>query len=349
MSEHFRLNKDEAHRFCVEVFTEVGISKENAEAIADHLILASLRGVDSHGIIRVPFYLEGLENDLISGDINPQVEKETPISARIDGRRGMGVVVASDATDLAIDKAKEKGAGLVAVKNLGHVGMLAYYTIRIAKEKLVGFSFANGPAWVAPFGGTEKVLGTNPLSYGFPTDENSEPIIFDIATSVSASFKIKDYEQKNKEIPKGWAVDEEGNPITNPARARKEGRLLPFGKHKGYGFGLLSELLASPVAGGIPSVDVVLHASTQGGFFVGALDPTMFRKREDYKKDIQELVGRLKSTKTTEEYDEVMLPGELERKTKSERTKNGIPVAETLWENLNEVAEKLDIEPPKSI
>jgi len=164
--------------------------------------------------------------------------------------------------------------------------MLAYYTKRIAENNLIGFAFANGPALVAPWGGAERVFSTNPISYGYPTKD--KPIVLDIATSATAHFKIKVAMIRGEELAPGLALDKDGNPTIDPTKAF-EGILLPFGAHKGYGFSLLVTLMIVPLIGETFDKDVVLHASTQGGFFVMAIDPMLLRESRSSSKTSREL------------------------------------------------------------
>ena len=348
MVEYLRFSKDDLYQFCIEAFTKAGVPKSDAELLADHLVTASLRGVDSHGVIRVPYYVDGIKKGLVSPVTKITIIKETPISALIDGGKGLGIVVANEAMKMAIKKAKNSGVGLIGAKNLGHVGMLAYYTKKIAKEKLIGFAFANGPALVAPWGGAEKVFGTNPLSYAFPVDDK-EPIVLDIATSAMASFKIKVAALRGEKIPEGVGLDPDGNPTTDPTKVFRVGTILPFGKHKGYGLSLLVELMSYVLTGALPSTKVPIHASVQGGFFIMAVDPTLFRSYEEYSKDVKELMEKIKSCKPAKGFDEVFLPGEIEDRTTKERLEKGIPIDKGTLKELEQVAKELNIRLPKPL
>jgi LDH2 family malate/lactate/ureidoglycolate dehydrogenase len=345
-SEAIRVRKDDLYNFCVNVFVKAGVPEEEAKIVSEHLVEASLRGVDSHGVIRVPYYIEGIKKGLVNAKSNVSIVKETPVSALLDGGNGLGQVVAKKAMEIAIEKAKTSGVGLVGAKNLGHVGMLAYYTKRLAENKLVGFAFANGPALVAPWGGAERVFGTNPLSYGFPT--KNKPIVLDIATSATAHFKIKVAMIRGEELAPGLALDKDGNPTTDPKKAF-EGILLPFGAHKGYGFSLLVTLMTVPLIGGTFDKDVVLHASTQGGFFVMAINPTLFREYEEFIEDVQRVVNTIKSTKPAKGFKEVLLPGEIEERIAEERSKNGIPIDLEVWKSFEELSKEYGVELPKPL
>lgn len=335
----------ELQRFCEKIFMRAGVPKAWAENVAEHLVLANLRGVDSHGVIRVPYYITGIRKGWIRSEVRIETLKETPITALIDGGGGLGIVVAAKATEIVIDKAKKNGVALVGARNLGHVGMLAYYTQRIADEALIGFACTNAPAAVAPWGGRERVFGTNPISLGFPVGEG-KPIIIDMATSALAGFKILVMKLQNKKLPLGSALDKEGRVTTDPAEALR-GVLLPFGKYKGYSLSLIVEILSSALVGGPTSKEVIPHASTQGGFLAAALDPSVFRAYDEYDVDMKKIIKAVTSCPPMEGVQRVLLPGEIEERTFQKRRKEGIPIDGETWEKLRKVAEELKVDLPK--
>jgi len=249
--EYVKVLAKEAQDFCVECFLKFGVPKEDVENIADHLVLANLRGVDSHGIIRIPYYTEGIRKGLVKPKSDIRVVEESSSITLLDGGNGLGIPVATKATDLAIDKAKSTGVGIVGVRNLGHVGMLAYYIKKAIGHGFIGFACVNAPAVMAPWGGRERIFGTNPMSIGFPMDDGRS-IILDMATSVMAHFKIKVAALKGEKISEGVALDRQGRPATDPKEAF-EGVLLPFGGYKGYGLVLAIEVLTSALLGALQS------------------------------------------------------------------------------------------------
>lgn len=320
---------------------------DHARIIADHLVTANLRGVDSHGVVRIPHYLEGLEKGYLKARSEIRTIRESNLSALLDGGDLPGIIVAAEATDLALKKARSSKISLVGSIRLGHVGMLAYYTGRIAEEGFIGFACANSPSRVAPWGGAERVLGTNPISVGIPVD-GGRPIIIDMATSAIASFKIRIALMRGESIPPNSALTRDGKPTTDPREAR-EGALLPFGGHKGYAIGLLVEILSSAFIGGPASWKIVDHASTQGGFLVAAVDPEIFRTREEYSRDVREIIARVKSCKLAEGFSEILVPGELEDRIYETRLREGIPLDRETVKALRGVAEKLGVEFPKKM
>uniref|UniRef100_A0A7C5XJ56 Ldh family oxidoreductase n=1 Tax=Ignisphaera aggregans TaxID=334771 RepID=A0A7C5XJ56_9CREN len=344
MVVYVKVFADELHRFTSECFVRYSVPKEDADIIADHLVLANLRGVDSHGIIRIPVYIEGIKKGYVKPFSKPQIIKETAVSVLIDGGGGLGIPIATKAIDIAIEKCRSVGLAVVGVRNLGHVGMLAYYTLKIARNNLIGLAAANGPALVAPWGGAEPVFGTNPISIAFPT--SSKPIVIDMATSAIASFKIRLAALKGEKIPEGVALTKDGKPTTDPKEAHL---LLPFGGYKGYAIALTIEILSGILVGGLLSKNVINHGSTQGGFFVLAIDPTMFREYNEYLKDIDTLTKMIKSCKPAQGFNEILLPGEPEDRIYEERLRSGIPIDINTWKMLTEVAKELNIELPKTL
>jgi LDH2 family malate/lactate/ureidoglycolate dehydrogenase len=341
---YVKVSVDELRRFASECFVKCGVVKGDADIVADHLVLANLRGVDSHGVIRIPVYIEGIKKGYVRPFSESRVIREDVAVALIDGGGGLGIPIATRATDIAIRKCKSVGLAAVGVRNLGHVGMLAYYTLKIAKNDLIGLAVANGPALVAPWGGAEPVFGTNPISIAFPTP--SKPIVIDMATSAMASFKILLAALKGEKIAEGVALTRDGKPTTDPKEAKI---LLPFGGHKGYSIALTIEIASGILVGGLLSKNIINHGSTQGGFLVLAIDPAMFREYNEYLKDIDTLIKIIKSCKPAQGFNEVLLPGEIEDRTYEERLRSGIPIDINTWKMLTEVAKELGIELPATL
>ena len=341
--ENVRISAREAQDFCAECFEKYGVPRGDAENIADNLVMANLRGVDSHGIIRIPFYIEGINKGFVQRSSDVRVLEESANISMLDGGNGLGIPAATKATELAIDKAKSTGVGVVGVRNLGHVGMLAYYMKKVIGQGFIGFSCVNAPAVMIPWGGKEKIFGTNPMSVGFPIDEGNS-IILDMATSGIARFKIMVAALRGKEIPKGVALNKQGKPTTDPKEAL-EGFLLPFGGYKGYGLVLAIEVLSSALLGALQSKYIEVHPSTQGGFFITVIDISRFRDYEEYKKDVLHLIGNVKSCPVMDGFTEILIPGEIEEREAEERMRDGIPIEDATWKELINLAKELNIKP----
>jgi LDH2 family malate/lactate/ureidoglycolate dehydrogenase len=342
--ENVKVSAKQAQDFGTRCFEKIGVPKKNAENIADSLVLANLRGVDSHGIIRIPYYVEGIRKGFVKPSSDIRVVEESASITLLDGGNGLGIPVATKATDLAIDKAKSTGVGIVGVRNLGHVGMLAYYLKKVIGHGFIGFACVNATAVMIPWGGMENLFGTNPLGIGFPVDGGSS-IILDMATSGIARFKITVAARRSKAIPEGVALDKQGKPTTD-AKEALEGFLLPFGGYKGYGLVLAVEVLSSALLGALQGKYIKAHASTQGGFFIAAIDIRKFRDYEAYKQDVLHLIGNLKSCPLADGFTEIFLPGEIEEREAEKRRKAGIPVEDETWKELINLAKELNLKPP---
>jgi LDH2 family malate/lactate/ureidoglycolate dehydrogenase len=332
--------------FAVRVFETSGADADNALIVAEHLVEASLRGVDSHGVVRIPVYVQGISDREIDPRAKPEIVKETVTTAVVDGNRGFGQVAALLSTRTAGQKAKKSGTAAVAAKNLNHVGVLGYYGAVLARDGLVGQAYTSGFPRAAPWGGKEKLFGTNPICYAFPVREG-EPIVIDIATTAVAGFKIIQAAKAGRTIPEGWAVDPDGAPTTDP-KLGMEGSMMPMAGHKGYGLAVSAEILSRILSGNPQRKMTKEVAYTQGGFFVEAIQVGAFREEDDYYREVAELIAKIKNSAPAKGFDRVMLPGEPETISKALRLKEGIPVEATTWREFEEVAAKLSVELPSS-
>jgi LDH2 family malate/lactate/ureidoglycolate dehydrogenase len=237
-------------RFMAEALVKAGVPEEDAAVVADVLITADKLGIDSHGCNRLkPIYLDRIKDGILNPITNFEIIKEGPTTAVIDGHNGMGHVIAKRSMQMAIDKAKEFGLGMVAVRNSTHYGIAGYYALMAAKAGMIGSTGTNARPSIAPTFGVENMLGTNPLTFGMPTDEDF-PFLLDCATSVSQRGKIELYARAGKDVPKGWVIDENGESKTNSEEILKDlvaekAALAPLGGigeetagYKGYGYAL---------------------------------------------------------------------------------------------------------------
>lgn len=341
-----RIDPEDLRRFTKEVFVKVGMKPEHADIVADHLLLADLRGVDSHGaLLRVPIYLKGIREKDINPAPNIRIVKEDGISVLVDGDRGLGIIAASILTDKVIEKARRNSVALGGVINIRHAGMLAYYAIKLVRNRLIGLIFANSSRTVAPWGGSKPFLGTNPICIAFPM--NDEYIILDMATSAASRGKLSALASRGEKIPEGWGLDKFGRPTTDPREILDGGVLLPFGGYKGYGLSLAADILAATVTGGVNSYLLDPGWWIQGGVFMIAFRADIFRSYEEYLVDLKKLVENLKKIPPAQGFSEVLYPGEIELRNFRERLAKGIPVTSERWSKLLEVARELGIEMPK--
>ncbi|MEM1923425.1 MAG: Ldh family oxidoreductase [Nitrososphaerota archaeon] len=342
-----RFSHKDMFNFCRNCFIRVGVPESEAELVSDHLVSASLRGVDSHGVIRVPYYVEGVERGFLRPGSVVRVLREGPSWGLIDCGMGLGIVGAARASAMVVEKSLSSGVAVIGAVNLGHVGMLAYYTQMLAEKGLIGIAMVNGVAEMAPWGGRGKVFGTNPVSMGIPR-RDAPPILIDMATSAVAKFKIHLAAARGELLPEGAALDAEGRPTRDPAAALK-GCLLPFGGYKGYALALFIELMASSLIGAPKSVDVKDHPSQQGGFLAAAVNPEIFGDRGQFLMRVEETIKAVKSVKPISGVEEVLLPGELEERIYKERLAKGVPLDEGIVKRLRELGALLGVPFPEPL
>jgi len=330
------VSAEELKESSIKILTTVGVPKEDALIVADHLVEANLRGRDSHGVFtRLPRLIKGIKKGTINPRCKIKVIKETPAIALLDGAQGIGQVVSMKATEFAIKKAQELGVGVISVRHSSHVGFLGYYTEHMAKESMVGIALTNTEPAMAPTGGAEPVLGTNPISIGIPTKD--KPIVIDMATSVVARGKILDCLHKGQRIKRGWAVDKEGKATEDPIAAL-EGALMPIAGPKGYCLAFGFDVLTGALAGASTGKDVkgTLHTEevcTKGDLFV-AINPVMFCGLKNFLERVERLKEQVKRCRRALGVDVIYLPGDPEILTREKRMLEGIPVDEKLWSDL---------------
>lgn len=322
----------------------LGASNEEAEATAEVLTEADARGLASHGLLRLPYILRALQRGTIIPNASIRVARETEATALIDGGHGLGHYVAVRAMRLAIEKAKRCGVGAVGVYNSNHFGIAGYYAEMALREGLIGIVTTTTDALVHPWGGVEPMLGTNALAVGIPGDP---PILLDMATSVAARGKLVEAAKKGEPIPQGWAVDREGRPTTDPKKGL-EGALSPFGGVKGYGLALVLELLAGPLVGAAAGKEVVGTLEPVEGFctkgdLMIVIDPTAFGSVEEFRMRVQKFVRELKASRKAPGVEEILVPGEPEFRTRERRLRDGIPIAEEVWAELEQIGKELGV------
>ncbi len=237
--------KKELQDITKKIFLKYGVTEEAAEAIADVLVHANLRGVDSHGVLRVEHYIKRIQSGGINPAAQPRVTETSASTSVLDGDNGFGHYISKSAMDIAIKQAEEAGAGAVAVKNSSHCGALSYFVEQAAQNNLIGIAMTHTDKIVVPFGGSEPFFGTNPIAFGFPANKE-EPVILDFATSTVALGKILNAKEKKESIPHGWGVDENGEATHDP---NKVVALSPFGGPKGYGLAMVVEIFSAMLTG----------------------------------------------------------------------------------------------------
>ncbi|GAB4114151.1 MAG: Ldh family oxidoreductase [Candidatus Caldatribacteriota bacterium] len=333
--------------FSVSCFQKIGVSDNHAKILGDTLVQADLRGVDSHGISRLPSYIKRAKRGLIQYQEKVEIIEKNLCISMIDGKNNFGQIVAYYGMKEAIRKAKQKetGIGFIGISHTNHIGMAAYYALMAVKEGMIGIVMSNSPSTVAPWGGAEPFLGTNPVAIAVPAG-NDYPIVLDMATSMVARGKIRLALKNNQDIPLGWALDIDGNPTTDPEKAIK-GALLPFGGPKGYAISLLVQIFSAVLTNSAREMDVRsiddFSGKSEIGNFMGAIRVSSFIEQKIFEKEIDELNARIRNSKRAKGIERIYLPGEIEFEVQKEREKNGIPISSGVYNSLREIAQELQV------
>jgi LDH2 family malate/lactate/ureidoglycolate dehydrogenase len=340
----------ELSAFCIACFEAVGLPPEEARLTAENLIFANLRGVDSHGVIRLKAYVERLRAGGFKRGARPQVVVEEASSALLDGQHGMGQVAATTAMKLAIEKAGKTGVAVVSVRNSNHFGASAFYAMQALKHAMIGFAATNAGPTMAPTGGREGRLGNNAAAIAVPAGR-FPPIVLDMATGAVAWGKIFVAQQQKRKIPTTWALDKNGVPTDDPNEAAHQGLIQPFGGYKGYGLSLLIDILTGVLSGGGFSTQVrtlyqQLEAPSQVAHTCGALRIEAFMPLADFHQRMDEIIGLMRSCPRAPGVERVFVPGEIECEMEQKRRAEGIPINAALQAELSALAAALRVTAP---
>jgi LDH2 family malate/lactate/ureidoglycolate dehydrogenase len=346
------------YQFALNIFKSMGCSNEDATLATSVLLSADLRGIDSHGIARLIGYVRLWEVDRINPRPNIQIVHETPSTAVVDGDRGLGLVVAPRAMQIAIDKAKQVGTGWVSVKNSNHFGIAGYHAMMALQQDMIGMAMTNASALVAPTYAAEKLLGTNPIAVAVPAGKEA-PFVADFATTTAANGKLEIAQRKNQPIPQGWAQDIHGNPSTDASILKQGGALLPLGSekeqgsHKGYALGSIVDIFSGVLSGAsfgpwappFPAyVPMTENMPGEGlGHFLGAMRIDAFRPAEDFKSHMDVWLNRFRNAQPIQGQERVYVAGDIERTMEGARMKNGIPLVEEVVQDLKGLATKFSV------
>jgi LDH2 family malate/lactate/ureidoglycolate dehydrogenase len=320
-----------------------GALREEAATVAKYSVAANLAGHDSHGVIQIPIYIDRIGKGHIVPGAPFEIKQESPTTTVIDGNWGFGYVVTERATRLTIEKAKKANVAATTILRQSHVGRVATYPMLAAREGLIAIMTADSgrsPKAVAPFGGREARLGTNPICIAMPSDLDG-PFVLDMATSAVAVGKIKLAQAKGTPIPEGWVVEKDGSPTTDPFSYDRGGVLLPLGGSEGYkGFGLsaMVEVLSALLPG--LGFGVEPTGRHNDGCFLAMFNVEAFRPLATFKKEVAEFAAYLKATPPAAGYGEVLYPGEIEHRREQERLANGVEVDGKTWKQFEDLAAK---------
>mgnify|MGYP005849307627 CR=1 FL=1 len=330
--------------FVARILQAAGAPAAEAGQVAESLVQSNLVGHDSHGVVRVRQYLDTIAAGELKPAAKPLIAQETPTITMVDGRHGFGQLAARFAMEQTIAKAQLQGLAAAGLYNCNHIGRLGEWVQLAADQGMIGLAFCNGGrpgGLVTPYGGSGRMLGTNPIAAAVPIADHP-PVIIDFSTSVVAEGKVRVARNKGQIVPEGWIQDAAGRPSTNPDDLYAGGALLPMAGHKGYGLSLLVELLGGMLTGqscpGLPTYTVLKNGVL---FIVLAIEP--FRSPEDFLRDSSILCQLVKRVPPAPGFDEVLLPGEPEQRTAERRQIEGVPVDETTWRQLTTAAAEFGV------
>lgn len=348
--------------FMKDVLVASGVPEADAETIGEVLIESDRRGIDSHGIGRLkPIYIDRIDAGILDPVTRIEMLKDEKACVTLDGHNGMGHVVAKKAMEMAIAKAKEYGLGMAAVRNSTHYGIAGYYVTMATKEGMIGVTGTNARPSIAPTHGVENMLGTNPLTFGLPTDEDF-PFVIDCATSVTQRGKIEVYGRAGKELPHGWVIDENGRDRTDTAAVledltRGKAALTPLGGigeenggYKGYGYAAVVEILSAALQDGAfmkalngKDADGRPIPYPLGHFFI-AIDPAFFMGRETFRRIAGEICRALRTSKKAPGEERIFTPGEKEYLAWQYRKEHGCPVPPSLQKVIRQLTDRFGLD-----
>ena len=345
--------------FTNSVFIRIGCDEPSAALATKVLLSADMRGIDSHGVARLTGYVRLWEAERINASPVIRITHETPSTAVVDGDAGLGLVVAPYAMDVAIQKAKVAGTGWVSVKNSNHFGIAGYHAMMALDHDMIGIAMTNASALVAPTFSIERMLGTNPIAVAIPAG-NQPPFVADFATTTAANGKLEILQRKNEPTPEGWVQDQEGNSTTDAHALKKQGALLPLGSdrehgsHKGYALGSIVDIFSAVLSGAsygpwappFPAyVPMPPDMPGQGlGHFFGAMRIDAFRTSSEFKEHMDNWINRFRSATPATGHDKVLIPGDPEREMEAIRSIDGVPIVNSVVDELKALAQKLELD-----
>ncbi|MDN4071836.1 MULTISPECIES: ureidoglycolate dehydrogenase [Fictibacillus] len=330
-----KISAEEAKELVIQKLISAGLNGDDADKVAEVLVHADLRNVNSHGVLRTEHYMNRLKAGGINPEAKPVFKGTGPVTGIVDGKDGFGHVIGDIAMDHAIQMAQENGVGMVTAVNSSHCGALSYFVQKAADAKLIGIAMSHTDKIVVPFGGKSSFLGTNPIAYGVPS-KLKKPFILDMATSNVAFGKILQAREEGKEIPEGWGVDENGRAVTDP---NKVVSLSTFGGPKGYGLSVIVDVFSGLLAGAafgphINSMYGDLDKKRKLGHYFCAINPSFFTDRDVFLEQMDRMLEELQNAEPAPGFERVYVPGEIEQLHEERNRVEGITIAESVYEFL---------------
>ncbi|MGG0286491.1 ureidoglycolate dehydrogenase [Peribacillus butanolivorans] len=325
----------EAKQLVIKKLTEAGLGEGHAGKIAEVLVHADLRNVNSHGVLRTEHYINRLQAGGINPDAQISFQSSGPVTGVVDGDDGFGHVIGEVAMDHAIEMARNNGVGMVTVVNSSHCGALSYFVQKATEAKLIGIAMSHTDKIVVPFGGKTSFLGTNPIAYGVPT-KTKKPFILDMATSNVALGKILQAREEGKAIPEGWGVNENGATVTDP---NKVVSLSTFGGPKGYGLSVIVDVFSGLLAGAAfgPHIGKMyddLEKKRKLGHYFCVINPSFFTDSDLFLEQMDRMIEELQQVQPAPGFDRVYVPGEIEQLHEERNLVQGITIASSVYEFL---------------
>jgi LDH2 family malate/lactate/ureidoglycolate dehydrogenase len=346
-SPHVIVGEDSLKQFCTRVLLAIGVPSPHADAIVSNLIEADLQGVASHGVVRLPIYVQRLRAGAVNPRPDVRVAHETTTTAVIDGDNGMGQWVGMRAMQMAIYKAQSGNCAFVSVRNSNHFGAAGYYARMAVTHDMIGFSFTiGGINHMTPWGGAQAILGNNPFSIALPAGQE-RPVVLDMACSTAARGKILVAAKDNSAIPSDWATGPDGEATIDPIEALK-GFMLPIGGPKGYSLTLVVGLLSTMLSGAAFGSEVThmyedFERPQNIGHLFGVLPIASFEPPEIYKRRMDKAIREVRNTPRARGVERIYLPGEREELLAEEYRRSGIPIQKSVWMELRDVGNQLGV------
>ena len=328
-----------------------GSEPREARLVAENLVTANLLGHDSHGIGMIPRYVDALLEGGLAANQHPKATLDSGALLVLDGCQGYGQSIGFEATQMAIERARQHGSCVMTLANAHHLGRIGHWAEMAVAQGLVSIHFVNviSHARVAPYGGADARFGTNPVCVAIPLP-GEPPFVLDMATSAVAQGKLRVAHNKRVKVPHGWLIDDQGNPTDDPrwGVVAPLGAMLCFGEHKGYGLAVACELLGGALtAGGVDSFENKTKRRVLNGMLSIVIDPQKLGTAAVFEKEAREYLAWLRSSRPAPGFDRVRIAGEPEREYRAERERSGIPVDDETWKEIRDAAAKLKLAPEK--
>jgi len=338
-----KVQPKQLREIAVHILKGFSATDDEATLVADCLVRAEMRGIETHGIYFLKLLSDRVDARMIHIPTSLKVVREDETTTILDGGNGLGQVAAHRAMKMSIQKAQRFGVGLTLIRNTNHIGILAFYTLMAAEEGMVGIVMSNSAPSMSPWGGAEPFFGTNPLSIAIPSG-SEDPVVLDMSSSVVARGKIRLAQRKKENIPLGWALDETGLPTTDPDAAMK-GTLLPIGGPKGYGLAFMIDVLSGLLSGSQYGPMVKTFHQPLGptgiGVLLMAVDIEKFMPLHQFKELVGSYVKSIKKTKRVKDVSRIYLPGDIELEKEKKSLAEGIELDLTVVNSLNQLLEKM--------